>query len=421
MSLRNPRVGRLVAAALVVGLAARLAFALLYWQGKPLTHDEQEYLALALNLAAGRGYARELPGLPAGPTVEVFSRAPLYPYVLAAWFAATGHSTARLPPSVPASIQVLQALWSLLTIYLVSRLAARAAGPTAGVVAAWLAALYPPLVWNGAYALSESLYSPLVLGCAWIAGLILDRPDAHPDPADPRRAFLAGGLAGVAALARSAALVYVPLVAAWLVWRRRWRLAAGLVLGAMMIVGPWALRNTLVHGRLIVVAADGGITFWTGNHRWAIGEGDMAANPRIKADHAEFRGRLEHLSPEAREPYYYAAAFDYIRDHPGAWLALLMRKAVYTWVPFGPSYTLHSPRYFWASVLSYLPLLLLAAAGVPRLLRSPWRPRALGLLVASSVLVCLVFFPQERFRLPVIDPALCVAAAAWIAGRSARI
>jgi hypothetical protein len=143
----------------------------------------------------------------------------------------------------------------------------------------------------------------------------------------------------------------------------------------------------------------------------------MAANPRIKADHAEFRRRLAHLGPEQREPYYYRAAFAYIREHPGDWAVLLLRKAVYTWVPLGPSYTLHSPRYFWATVVSYVPLLLMACAGAVVLARSPRPPRALALLVASSALVCLVFFPQERFRIPVVDPALCVAAAAWLTSR----
>ena len=33
-------------------------------------------------------------------------------------------------------------------------------------------------------------------------------------------------------------------------------------------------------------------------------------------------------------------------------------------------------------------------------------------LVASAVAVCLVFFAQERFRIPVIDPALAVGAGA---------
>jgi hypothetical protein len=35
--------------------------------------------------------------------------------------------------------------------------------------------------------------------------------------------------------------------------------------------------------------------------------------------------------------------------------------------------------------------------------------------LASAVLVCVVFFPQERFRIPVIDPALIVLAASGLA------
>ena len=38
---------RLILLAAVAGLVLRAAFGLLYWVGKPLTHDEREYLALA--------------------------------------------------------------------------------------------------------------------------------------------------------------------------------------------------------------------------------------------------------------------------------------------------------------------------------------------------------------------------------------
>jgi hypothetical protein len=41
---------------------------------------------------------------------------------------------------------------------------------------------------------------------------------------------------------------------------------------------------------------------------------------------------------------------------------------------------------------------------------------ALALLAGSALLVCLVFFPQERFRIPVIDPTLIVCASG-LAGR----
>ena len=53
---------RAVHAAVAVGLLLRLAFGLGYWTGKPLTHDEREYLTLAANVAQGRGFTTELPG-----------------------------------------------------------------------------------------------------------------------------------------------------------------------------------------------------------------------------------------------------------------------------------------------------------------------------------------------------------------------
>jgi hypothetical protein len=98
-------------------------------------------------------------------------------------------------------------------------------------------------------------------------------------------------------------------------------------------------------------------------------------------------------------------------------MTLLAKKAFYTVVPIGPSYTLHSAKYLVASVASYLLLLPFAAAGARVLLRPRTRPTALLLLAASAVLVCLVFFPQERFRIPVIDPTLIVSAAAASARR----
>jgi hypothetical protein len=96
------------------------------------------------------------------------------------------------------------------------------------------------------------------------------------------------------------------------------------------------------------------------------------------------------------------------------WLGLLARKAFFTVVPGGPSYAVHSPRYRWTSILSYLLLMPFGIAGLVVLRHRRKRPAALLLLGASSLLVCVVFFPQERFRIPVIDPVLIVCAAALV-------
>ncbi len=186
---------------------------------------------------------------------------------------------------------------------------------------------------------------------------------------------------------------------------------------AILAIAPWTVRNAVVYHRLVLIASEGGVTFWTGNHREAIGEGDLAANPHLKLRNLEFRARHAGLSEEALEPLYYREALGFIAADPVWWLGLEARKLWYTWVPFGPSYRLHASRYFWASAVS---LLLLLPAAVAGLIRAPAgaRPAAVLTLAGSTVLVALVFFPQERFRLPVMDPALIAAASLAARGGS---
>ncbi len=419
------RVPRAVWLAVGAGIALRLAFALGYWVDKPLTHDEHEYLMLGGNIAAGRGFAHLNPDGSPVPG-EHFGRAPLYPLFLAGVIRLTlfrrgpdsvatppaGTEAGPAPPAWPApevlrAVRVLQSCLGGVVVWLIAWLANRAAGPKAAVAAAVLAAAYPPLVWTPAYIWSESWFSVFALACAGV--LMVERP---------RAGVGAGALAGLAVLTRPAMLFFLPLAAAWLCWRRRWREAAMFVLACAVVVAPWTLRNAHEYGRFVLVASEGGVTFWTGNHPLAGGEGDLAANPDLKRANVALRAQHPGLTPEALEPIYYQEAFRFIREQPGAWMRLLLRKVFYTIVPIGPSYRLHSARYFGASALSYLAVLPFALMGLSALWRRGRLPVPLLLLAASSILVGVIFFPQERFRIPVVDPALLVTAASWWALRA---
>jgi hypothetical protein len=129
---------RHIAIAALVGLALRVAFGLMYWVDKPMTHDEHEYLALAEGLAQGRGFGYSHP--PAGTTAQ-FGRAPGYPAFLAVIGAGTTSAS-----STPARVKIAQAILGAFTICLIAVAAWQAAGPAAGAFAAWLASVYPPLV-----------------------------------------------------------------------------------------------------------------------------------------------------------------------------------------------------------------------------------------------------------------------------------
>jgi 4-amino-4-deoxy-L-arabinose transferase-like glycosyltransferase len=394
-------------AAVVVACLLRLLFSLGYWVDKPLTHDEHEYLLLARNLAAGRGFDYG-PSPGDEPPRERFGRAPLYPAFLALLVVDDDRVALR-------RIKIVQSIVGALTVPLFGWIAHRAAGPRARTIALWLAAAYPPFVWMPAYVLSETLYMFVALGGVWWLGRTLDGPGAEvrTRPLPAATLVTAGVLAGLAALVRPAHLFYIGLVALWLLLRARRIGAAALIgAGALLVIGPWTVRNLVVHERLVIIASEGGVTFWTGNHPLSPGEGDMAANPAIKRDNQRLREEHPGLDAEALEPIYYREALVRIAEAPAWWLSLLARKLFYLWIPIGPSYTLHSTRYVMASLVSYGVLLPLGLGGLVLLARRGCWPRAIVLLAGATVLAALVFLPQERFRAPTIDPMLLIGAAA---------
>jgi 4-amino-4-deoxy-L-arabinose transferase-like glycosyltransferase len=454
----NSHTRRLMLAAAVLGFIARAAFGLIYWHDKPLTHDEREYLSLAANIATGRGFTSTLPvddeedaaasAATSGQQLQIqrFSRAPLYPLFLAPLTLTNADlREGRMPNDVPNAVKIAQAIVGAIGVWLIGMIAWRAAASSrAGVAAAAIASMYPPLMWICAYALSEALYSTLALACVWMLSGALDPRDVRerwskrqtaakpstnhmqaqppkavtpapqpPSASNPRHVLIGGVLAGLAILTRPAMLFFLPF-ALLLAWRRRPspRLAVLLLAGTCIVVLPWTIRNAIVHGRFVLVASEGGVTFWTGNHVEARGEGDLAANPRLKQLNREFRIRHANLTEEELESIYYREALGFIAHDPIGWIGLLGRKLFYTVVPIGPSYRLHSPRYFWMSVIAYGAVLPFAVLGAVNLWRRGRRPWSLWGLAGSAVFVCLAFFPQERFRIPVIDPTLIVCAAA---------
>jgi 4-amino-4-deoxy-L-arabinose transferase-like glycosyltransferase len=418
---------------LVVALLLRLAFGLGYWIDKPLTHDEQEYVMLAQNLRAGNGLVYDDDGR------QHFGRAPGYPVFMAAVLSVWDDARA---------IRVAQAILGALTVLVIGALAAQAWGGRAGLLALWLAALYPPLVWMPAYLLSETLYSLLILSSALVFWKALEPArggrDRHgganePTKASPEREdasgsagtgttggdvatrssgfLLAGLLIGAAALARPVALPFLGLAVLLVLIRRNPRAAVGLLLGAVLVIAPWTAWKSHDAGKFVLIASEGGITFWTGNNPLAIGEGDLAANPAMKLHNQQIREQHPDLGPDQLEQIYNREAVEFITRHPLQWSWLTVKKLFYTWVPIGPSYLLHSPRFLYGTWLSYLSVLPFALLGWWTLARrrrpQPW---VMWLLIGSVLAINLVFFPQERFRVPVLDPMLLVGAAVWLQG-----
>jgi hypothetical protein len=258
------RARRGIIACVVAAFALRAAFALVYWTHQPLTHDEREYLALARSLARGEGY-RYPADEPDPGTGQQFGRAPGYPAFLAAFIVPV--------PSehVPPRVQVVQSAVGAIGVWLIALIASRAAGPRAGVAAAAIAAVYPPLVWSPSYALSETLFSTVAL--AWIrsdpgAWLALEVRKAVYTVVPAGRSYAVHSAKYVAASVVSYALVALAAVAGVWRWRRAaghpargtaptalWLMAVATILSGLVFFPQERFRLPIIDPALIVTAA----------------------------------------------------------------------------------------------------------------------------------------------------------------------
>lgn len=400
-----------VLAAAAVGLLARLLFGFAYWTGEQLNRDEVEYLSLARSVAAGDGYRYDEHVLKGN--VQPFGRAPGYPVFLAL----VGGGSSSSVTAVPGSVKAWQSVLGAIGVVLMGIAAFRLAGANAARAAAAIAAVFPPLVWVAGYAYSEALFWPLGVTTGILATRMFE---AGPDQR-VTRAAVCGVVTGLAILVRAATVLFIPITVVWLLWTRRLTTLAVFLAGVILVVAPWSIRTSLEQGRAVLIASDGGVTFWTGNNALAIGEGDMAANPHLKLANQALRAANPGLSEEQMEPVYYRESVGWIRSHPLDWLWLMVKKAFYLVVPIGPSYKVHSARYYTATVLSLSLVVPLAVLGFWRLRGRRIRLAGMWLLAAAAVATCLVFFPQERFRIPVLDPSLILLASGlWLADRPAR-
>ncbi|NJN65421.1 MAG: hypothetical protein HC884_01265 [Chloroflexaceae bacterium] len=218
---RNASHWRLLALALLVGLAVRVAL----WGHLPrqgMISDEAEYLAAATWLAQGRGFSWHEGWL--------WTRAPLYPLFLAAHV--------RLFGMNPVPIYLSQTLLSLLNVVLVYVLALQMSGKqnsaamgekvvsspppgTGGTARPFLAALLTAVLFPFAtypqILLSETFYLSLILGAwvilaywQWLAAPRLLTSSLLLGPA--------GVVLGLATLTRGLTAGFLPLVALWVWW-----------------------------------------------------------------------------------------------------------------------------------------------------------------------------------------------------------
>lgn len=346
---------------------------------------------------------------------EVFFRAPLYPYVLALLYAVVGHEYY--------AVRIVQHAFGVASVVMVFALSRRFYNSRTSLLAAILVAVNPMLY----YFESQLLFEPVLVFLAPVWLLV------HTAAMSKQRLFpwfLSGVLLGLMSITRPTMLAIglltvvladgktQPASSRSAVWKR-WVMCC---CGLLLVVLPVTLRNALVGRDFVLIASQGGINFYVGNNPHADGfsasireHGGISWEPSAETHHvAEHLGRKP--LPSEESSYWYHQALEFIKEQPGAFLELLLKKAYLFWnrveIPNNLDYdsfreyaTLlkSNPIGFWIVG----PFSLLGLALVYR--NGSTGHRVLGWFTLSFFAVTILFFVSDRFRLPLI-PVLSILA-----------
>jgi 4-amino-4-deoxy-L-arabinose transferase-like glycosyltransferase len=398
-------------------LTLRVLYTVLVADDIPVIGDALTYHLLGGKIADGHGFERALhPQLaayenwvPGQPTAE---HPPLFPLLvgLITKLGGTGYLAQKL----------VLCFVGTATVGFVGLAGRELGGPTIGLVAAGIAALYPFLWVVDGSLMSETLYGVLLAATLWLAIRFARRPSLG-------LAAGVGALASLAALTRGEALLLVPLLllplayAAASTWRGRATLAVAAVGAFVLVLAPWTIRNLSVFEEPVLVSTNGSAVF-VGSNCDAVYHGEF-----IGLWNFDCYGKAPTGDESEQALEYRDRGLDYARDHAGRLPLVMGVRLLRVWDFFKPgqqaSYEVLEGRSETASRIGlafYYPLLLLAVAGAVLVRRRGW---PLWPVLAFPVMVSItavLIYGVTRFRFAA-EPALCVLAAVAVAAAASAI
>jgi hypothetical protein len=275
--------------------------------------------------------------------------------------------------------------------------------------------LYPHFITLDGDLLSEPLYGTIVGGLVLLSYRFVDRPARG-------RAFALGVLAGLAALTRAEALWFIPVLLLPLAWRAgrdRLRLSVFAVLGALVLLVPWTVRNYFAFHRFVPVANSGAVIAGANNRCTYYGshigswQGECASVPHEM-----------NLSPEIDiSSRQVTKGLNYARDHTGRAILVAGIRLLRVWSLYDPTYQyIGEPTMFDVGLWVYYLMLPAAAYGLIALRQ---RGRRILILIAPAIVTCIAALlgdGLDRLRYDAEVPLIAVAAWTFVLlfGRARR-
>jgi 4-amino-4-deoxy-L-arabinose transferase-like glycosyltransferase len=362
--------------------------------GREFWDDEHDFDITAQNVVQGNGFSR-IPN----SSVPMIRRVPLYPLFLAFIYALFGHSFAAARV-----FQIFLVALTALIGYLVARLIFK--GELA-FLSLLLIGLWPPLIVFSTRIMSEVLNTLLLSLSILCLVMLLHRRSIV-------LAFISGLLIGITTLCKATTALFPFFVFLFLILVYRSKKEALfhgliLILAAAVAISPWTIRNYVQFKTFIPLQLGVSPGFWVGTDiseggRWQ-GEDKMLHHKFSKAL------RDDHLYVEK---FYFKEAIENIKENPGGYLILLVKKAGGFWrrpsvggvekfglkkiLIRGSNYLLH----YLAIVFGIIGSILVVKRKI--LLAYP-----LILIVFYYTLMHALLFAEPRYHIPVLPMLIILA------------
>jgi len=332
---------------------------------------------------------------------------PLYPYFLGGIYALFHGSfyAARV-------IQILIGSVNCALVFFVGR---RVFNYASGAVGGILFAFYGSAIFHDCMLVSGALV--IFLNCAVIiyALYYIGRPSAG-------RASVLGCLAGITALGSPVILLFLPFFI--LIFDRHLKRALVLIFFCLMMIAPVTARNYALEKDFVPITAHGGITFFSGNNPVADGTYKLPAyvgrdvktvraNARAIAEGEEGRA----LKPSEVSAFWFGRALGFIKNNPGAYARLAVRKFLLFVNHYDnsdifdmPVYARFGPLLKAPFILNYALISCLAFLGIGLTFFMRKKDALLlDVFTGAYVLSMVIYFVNGRYRLPVV-PVMAVFA-----------
>ncbi|MEM6749785.1 MAG: glycosyltransferase family 39 protein [Planctomycetota bacterium] len=386
----------------------------------PQSAGAMEHRAIATQMIEGHGFSfiekwngRQLTSV----------QSPPYPTVLYLAYSAFGVDA----PAAYFSAMVFNAVLGSLAASLTFLMAGRLGGDRlTGLLAAGLVAVWPTQVFLVTAAQAIAWITVAIVAATWLFYKSLDTGKIGP--------WVAFGLIGcLGALAEPVLLPPMAftglLIFVWkskLTFKQRFRNAAILLGCAIVVLGPWTVRNYQVHEKFMPVKSTFWVNFWKANNPTATGTDRIPATPEqiargedagrqydtlTDAQKAELMGKNE----VEREKIFQKWTTTWVQENPGAYVKMCfvrLGKTIWT----DPHHPIGRKPAYLALRAAFLAFV---ALGVVWVIRQRWRLGMPALIAGCALLMYTLTITAARFTIP-LEPFVMSFGAAALVGIGRR-